>query len=549
VKIKLFAQSVVCVAAVLFFASPSAFALQPDEILLVVNKNSPDSLRLASEYSQLRLVPAGQVIALDVPNDEEMTFEDYETKVVAPLRSFLSDHQLKDKIKCLLTFYGVPFRITNKHNSPDDDKELLEIRHEEFDAAVQLQTTVEAMESQAQSLDPAFQPGKDNSVPALVARSQAALAAIGKDMAGMTDAGQEQQEFRQLAGQLESLDGEAGMDQRFGPSQRNDPNKTDAQRQAWTALHQRVLDARVEIDRLESLRWDAQSREQLRNESRAHFGVLGLLRVLEAQADYFNTDQTGAALDSELALLWWDYYPRQKWLPNPLGLQFNGKSPSTLMVMRLDGPDPATVDRMMKTSVEVEKTGLQGIVAIDARGIQPIDDKGNLNAFGEFDETLRNLAQIVQSKSQLIVKLDNQEAVFPPHSVKNVALYCGWYSVQNYIPGCDFNPGAVGYHVASYEMITLHTASSRWVRGLLSDGVVATLGAVAEPYLSAFPKPDEFFPLLLTGKLSMAEVYWKTTPMTSWMISFIGDPLYTPYKANPAISVDDLPPGLQRAFQ
>jgi hypothetical protein len=98
-------------------------------------------------------------------------------------------------------------------------------------------------------------------------------------------------------------------------------------------------------------------------------------------------------------------------------------------------------------------------------------------------------------------------------------------------------------------MITLKREDPRgWVRGLLTDGIAATLGPVAEPYLQAFPTADDFFPLLLTGKLTLAEVYWKTTPWTSWMISMIGDPLYTPYKTNPALTIEDLPPRLQGIF-
>ncbi len=81
--------------------------------------------------------------------------------------------------------------------------------------------------------------------------------------------------------------------------------------------------------------------------------------------------------------------------------------------------------------------------------------------------------------------------------------------------------------------------------GLLKDGIVATLGATAEPYLSSFPAPLFFFPLLLTGELTLAEVYWSTNPMTSWQIGLIGDPLYKPYKVNPPLSVDKLPPQLQ----
>jgi len=243
-----------------------------------------------------------------------------------------------------------------------------------------------------------------------------------------------------------------------------------------------------------------------------------------------------------LSLLWWDYYPRKNWEPNPLNLHVKGPVPPTVMVMRLDAGDPDTVEKMIRTSVQVEQTGLQGMIAIDARGLPTTDQ------LGVFDETLRHLAEMVRLKTNMKIKLGNEEPVFPPHSVKDVALYVGWYSVGHYIPGCDFNPGAVGFHIASYEMVHLHNDSGEWVRGLLKDGVVSTLGPVAEPYLSAFPPPDEFFPLLLTGKLCMADVYWKTTPMTSWQISAIGDPLYTPYKVNPQYKVEDLPSELQAAI-
>jgi hypothetical protein len=133
--------------------------------------------------------------------------------------------------------------------------------------------------------------------------------------------------------------------------------------------------------------------------------------------------------------------------------------------------------------------------------------------------------------------------------VRDVALYCGWYSVRNYVPACQFKAGAVGYHVASFEMISLHSDDERgWVAGLLRDGIAATMGAVAEPYLASFPAPDEFFPLLMTGKLTLAEVYWRTTPMTSWMITLIGDPLYTPFKTNPLLKAEDLEPVLRAAL-
>lgn len=535
-----------CVAAL---ASSASAALQPDEILLITNRNSPDSQKLAQMYCQLRGVPAAQVVALDLPDDEEMAFSTYETDVVAPVRQFLDDHQLRRKVKCLLTFYGVPFRIRAKQNTMAEDQELTELRTARQSITDQIQQTVAQVEAQAAGIDPIFRPGVGDSLPALLARGQAAMSAIASTIPTLPNPSDRDRQVKQVIDVMKAIGGIIEIDARMGTAQRDDPKATDRQLQFWTGIHKSALEAQAQIAHFQASRWDPQAREQLRQISRENAGLVGTLGVVEAQINYLTTDATASATDNELALLWWDYYPRQHWLMNPLNIDITESPPPALMVMRLDGPDPAAVRRIMQTSVEVEKTGLKGIVAIDARGLSPVDDKGNSDAFGQFDQTLRNLAYFIRVKTNLAIRLGDEDLVFPPHSVHNVALYCGWYSVNRYIPGCDFNPGAVGYHVASFEMVTLHSPSSHWVRGLINDGVVATLGAVAEPYLSAFPKPDEFFPLLLTGKLTMAEVYWKTTPMTSWMISFIGDPLYRPYLHNPPLKVEDLPPRLRRAFQ
>jgi uncharacterized protein (TIGR03790 family) len=163
---------------------------------------------------------------------------------------------------------------------------------------------------------------------------------------------------------------------------------------------------------------------------------------------------------------------------------------------------------------------------------------------------MRDLAKLVTDHTRMKVLLDEKPEVLPAGSASDVALYVGWYSLRNYVPCCKFNPGAVGYHIASFELASLHQpGETGWVHGLINDGVVGTLGPVNEPYLGTFPRPDEFFPLLLTGKLTLAEVYWKTEPAVSWMQCCIGDPLYNPYKKNPQLSDVDLPAQLRQALR
>jgi uncharacterized protein (TIGR03790 family) len=220
------------------------------------------------------------------------------------------------------------------------------------------------------------------------------------------------------------------------------------------------------------------------------------------------------------------------------------------MVMRIDGPDEAIARRIITDSLLAEEQGLRGRFVIDSRGIQTTKPNGTPDAYGQYDQTLRNLARLVREKTSLQLIFDDRpEVIGKDLRVHDVALYVGWYSLRHYVPSMTFATGAVGFHVASLEMVTLHDDSETgWVHGLLTDGVVGTLGAVAEPYLHSFPKADEFFPLLMTGKLTLAETYWKTQMLTSWMTSCIGDPLYNPFKKNPALKVEDLPQNLRRAF-
>ena len=125
------------------------------------------------------------------------------------------------------------------------------------------------------------------------------------------------------------------------------------------------------------------------------------------------------------------------------------------------------------------------------------------------------------------VKVDSAEGLFQPGDCPDTALYCGWYSLGRYVGAFTWKPGSVGYHIASAECQTLKEPGSQvWCKRMLEEGVAATLGPVTEPYLSSFPLPDHFFPILMTGELPLLEVYFRTVPHVSWMQILIGDPFY-----------------------
>jgi len=170
-----------------------------------------------------------------------------------------------------------------------------------------------------------------------------------------------------------------------------------------------------------------------------------------------------------------------------------------------------------------------------------MSDVNNKDSYGLYDKHLRRLHSIVESNSSLPVVLDNSPELFPEKSCPDAALYAGWYSLAKYVDSFEWKKGAVGLHIASSEASTLKKPDSQvWCKRMIEEGVVATIGPVSEPYLSAFPLPDVFFPLLMTGKHTLLETYFRSTPHISWRLIVIGDPLYTPFKNNPAIDLDSL---------
>ncbi|HEX9022298.1 MAG TPA: TIGR03790 family protein [Geobacteraceae bacterium] len=242
---------------------------------------------------------------------------------------------------------------------------------------------------------------------------------------------------------------------------------------------------------------------------------------------------SGASVDSELALVLEKDHPLEGWLANRYFLGFRGKKiegmpQKVLMVSRLDGPTPAVVRRMIDDSIEAERRGLAGKAYFDARW--PVKEKKEPSAYETYDRAIHNAARIVEKSGKMPAVLDEREALFQPGEAPNAALYCGWYSLGKYVDAFTWARGAVGYHIASAECTTLKRPNSTvWCKMMLEKGVAATLGPVAEPYLQAFPPPDLFSACIIDGRFPLAECYNVSNPFWSWQMVLIGDPLYRPF--------------------
>lgn len=428
----------------LLLISPCA-ALEPGEVFLLVNKNVPESKAVAEHYCQKRKVPTDHILAFDLPAGEDISRQDYNIKLVEPLRKVLKDK--KDKAKVLLSIYGVPLRVGTQ--------------------------------------DP-------------TAEEKAELAKINPQIAGF------QEQIQKLQKEIESLEAKV-KDKPKGP----------------------------EADQLQEKR---KERDALQGKS----------KPLEARRNHLSYAESQACVDSELSQLWWEPYELRRWQVNLLYFQVPDnarKNKPVVMISRLDGPTPAIAKGLVDKAMEAEVKGLIGKVYVDARGIKYDPKSGDTgHGYGGYDESLREMAGLLE-KAKLPVVLDDKGELFKPGSCPECALYCGWYSLANYVDCCKFVPGAVAYHIASSEAVSLRNPGTKlWCKCMLENGVTATLGPVAEPYTIGFPKPAEFFGCLVTGKYTLVECYYRTALLSSWMTVLVGDPLYNPFGKKPVLEEDKVKP-------
>ena len=85
-------------------------------------------------------MPKDHVVALDLPAGEDISRADYDAKLAGPLRDRLKDK--KDKVKVLLTVYGVPLRVGSQQPNADEKAELEKLKKE-----------MEPLEKQRKDLD------------------------------------------------------------------------------------------------------------------------------------------------------------------------------------------------------------------------------------------------------------------------------------------------------------------------------------------------------------------------------------------------------------
>ena len=531
------------IITLLLVSRPTLAELQPSEVAILVNKSSQISQQLARYYAKQRGIPSSQICSVAMPKSEELKRTDW-NKIRPLIQRWFKQNQLDDKVRCMVTTWDVPLKIGKQLPPPSSTakrRKLLQLERarrmerllefmNEFDKIAadgtgattsesglnessDLKQVTEGITLRLKGAESRIQkmvegPDKQKAVNTLTQLSiaTAGLKVLTQNMQRAIESGRGnermQQEFRFGTGRLTGL-GEA-------------TNLLGG----LPAGIERDTNIIVVVERAA--------------------GIVGTVSWIDTQLNELEENETYASFDSELALVLESEYALPRWVPNYLHYNYDDaplrQVTKTLMVSRLEAPTPEATKALIDNAIAVEKTGLTGKIYLDARGAAELGKKYGPGTIEDYDSSLLRAHEMIKQHSTMEVVLNNKEQLFQQGECPDAAVYCGWVSLAQYIDAFDWKPGSIGYHIASAEAQTIRKKDSQvWCKRMLDEGVTATLGPVYEPYMLAFPKPDEFLAVLLTGRYTYAETVYRTKSTNSWTITTIGDPLYNPFKAKPAL--------------
>ena len=562
----------VLAAIAVLIASTAWAELKPEEVGLIALAGSAELRRLAEHYAEVRGVPKENILLLQTKatdelireKSDELSREAWESEVRPAIQQWLAKSGREGTIRCLVTCGNVPLKIGRR----DLKAPVVAARREFLERArtgrvAQLSGLLQEIDAVAsepsQKSRPEFRPeasfkelseAYDNSMRAMHERINALKSPEERFRA------QRMQENACVAGQGWGI--WLQNERRMLSERKEEPKMKaeDLQRLENSVRRSEYVRGRLQglqeglgalMGLSESWNRDAQALPLLQSID----GLLGTIQWIDIEPDTLKKNETYASFDSALSLIRWGDYPRLGRQPNLLYYAHDGVPPSmrrtVTMVSRLAAPSLDRAMKLVDTAVATEKAGLTGKVYLDARGMKYDPKTHSRDSFPYYDESLRELKKRLEAHTKLSVVLGDRQEAFQPDSCPDAALYCGRGSTANYVEAFAWRPGAVGYQLGRQEAVTLTTPDSKvWCNAMLERGVCATLGKVyQDPDIGSFPLPEDFFSLLLTGKYTLVETYYRTSPYCGWVLVLVGDPLYNPFRNNPQLAESDLPDRLR----
>jgi len=107
----------------------TGFALEPNEILVIANRQISVSQRIAEYYCEKRNIPKKNIIylALGYNPRERISRDEYESSLALPIKRQLQ-RRFPGEIRCLVTTYGIPVKVGSQGPLPGMGGKLKELK-------------------------------------------------------------------------------------------------------------------------------------------------------------------------------------------------------------------------------------------------------------------------------------------------------------------------------------------------------------------------------------------------------------------------------------
>ncbi|MFA4972098.1 MAG: TIGR03790 family protein [bacterium] len=215
-----------------------------------------------------------------------------------------------------------------------------------------------------------------------------------------------------------------------------------------------------------------------------------------------------------------------------------------ILACRLDGPNETIIKGLIDKAIAADGTGLPGTWYFDWWGDDPTNEFNDVYRVWDAEQ-LGNLgnwdppATVGEDLGRTVVQQTTGTTRMWEFTDGDAGFYIGWYTWPPPAPiptSRAWADGAIGIEINSSGMKAKDPAwrfamkdAGSYAGKMLSEGITATCGAIAEPSTAGFPEMKGFLQGLLAG-LTLVEAYSMTTiHIASWRVVWIGDPLYRPF--------------------
>ena len=119
----------VIIILVMLMCCGTGYALEPDEILVIANRQISASKRIAEYYCGKRNIPKKNIIYLALGHNprETISRDEYERSLALPIRRQLQ-RRFPGEIRCLVTTYGIPVKAGSQGSLPGMGGKLKELK-------------------------------------------------------------------------------------------------------------------------------------------------------------------------------------------------------------------------------------------------------------------------------------------------------------------------------------------------------------------------------------------------------------------------------------